>query len=91
MNTKIHWAANLHRAELVDGFEPLPEYQLELMLAPFVRYLGMTVIPYPFKYLHEYEHMYGLEDYIPESDEDDGSGEKAKQMSIFDFFGEETK
>lgn len=87
MNTGIHWAANLHRAELVDGFEPLPEYQLELMLAPFVRYLGMTVIPYPFKYLHEYEHMYGLEDYIPESDEDedDGSGEKVKQMSIYDF------
>ena len=89
MNSGIHWAANLHLAELADGMEPMPEYQLELMLAPFVRYLGMTVIPYPFKYLHEYEHMYGLEDYVPEADEDEGSGERNKQMSIFDFFGEE--
>ena len=85
MNTGIQWAANLHCAKIVDGIEPLPEYLLELMLAPFVRYLGMTVIPYPFKYLHEFEHMHGLEDHFPETDNDEGGGERIKQMTIFDF------
>ena len=85
MNTGIHWAANLHMAEPITDSGPLPEYQLELMLAPFVRYLGMTVVPYPFKYLHEYERMHGLEDYHPEVEEDEEGGERKGQMSIFDF------
>ncbi len=87
MGAGIQWAANLHSAKIVDGVEPLPEYMLELMLAPFVKYMGMTVIPYPFKYLREFENMHGLEDYHPENDENEGGGERVKQMTIFDFDG----
>ncbi len=93
MKTRIQWAANLHKAELRVGSEPLPKYQLELMLAPFVRLNRMTVTPYPFKYLHEYEHMHGLEDYVPdteaEPDNDNGGGEVNRQMLIEDFFSDE--
>ncbi len=86
MDTRINWAANLHKVEYAIGSEPLPRYQLELMLAPFVRYLGMTVIPYPFKYLHEYERMHGLEDFEQEPNEETGGAEDKGQMSLDDYF-----
>lgn len=86
MDRGIHWAANLHKAAVVDAIEPYPDYLLELMLAPFVRYMGMTVIPYPFKYLHEYERMNDMEEaWLESNDEQEGQKETYKQMSIFDF------
>ena len=86
MQTSINWAANLHCAMNVEAVEPLPDYLLELMLAPFVRFMGMTVVPYPFKYLHEYQKMNGMEDAYLDSDEDqEGAKERISQMTILDF------
>ncbi|MBE6518237.1 MAG: hypothetical protein E7Z70_01665 [Thermoplasmata archaeon] len=93
-NREINWACNLHKIKVVDSEDgiPVPEYMFNMMLVPFVRLHRGSVVPYPIKYLHEYERIQDIEDYSPDEDEEKTDSDLGIQQdktwvvkTLFDF------
>ena len=90
MESKIQWGAHVYEMRRLDGTGEPPAVLFDMLQVPFVRYKRMTTVPYPFKYLREYELMQGLErlqgvgpeDVEDEPEEDSGG---FTQMVLEDF------
>ena len=86
LNTVMHWSAGLLRIKRLEGNEDVPEVVFDMMLAPFVRLNRFTIIPYPFKYLHEFEQTKGLENYVPEEPNEEETGKDSEEQWTLDMF-----
>ena len=68
-------------------FSPDPPNIYQMMVVPFIRYKQLSILPYPFKYVREYENMNKLSD--DDKGEDDletaDPGEKNNQRTL-DFW-----
>ena len=82
----MHWSAGLLRIKRLEGNEDVPEVVFDMMLAPFVRLNRFTIIPYPFKYLHEFEQTKGLENYVPEEPNEEETGKDSEEQWTLDMF-----
>lgn len=69
LQTSVECAPNMNKIERIFGEDPIPKIIYQMMVVPFVRFKQLSVMPYPFKYIHEYEGMNGL------SDDPKGAGE----------------
>jgi len=86
INSTLHWCAGLMRIKRLEGTEKVPEAIFDMMLAPFVRLNRFTIVPYPFKYLHEYEKTMGLENYVPEEPSEEETGKDKENQWTLDMF-----
>lgn len=86
LNTVIHWSAGLLRIKTLEGREKIPEVIFDMMLAPFVRLKRFTIVPYPFKYLREFEQTKGLENYVPEEPSEEETGKDSEYQWTLDMF-----
>lgn len=89
IKTTLHWSAGLLRIKRLEGSENVPEVVFDMMLAPFVRLNRFTIVPYPFKYLREFEKTKGLEDYVSEDSSEEVTGEDDSEsqwtLDMFDL------
>ena len=83
----LHWSAGLLRIKRLEGREKVPEVVFDMMLAPFVRLNRFTILPYPFKYLREFEKTKGLENYVPEEPSEEETGRDRENQWTLDMFG----
>lgn len=87
IDTSLHWSAGLLRIKRLEGSEKVPEIVFDMMLAPFVRLNRFTIVPYPFKYLREFEKTKGLENYVPdEEEEEEDTGRDSEYQWTLDAF-----
>ena len=78
IKSSIHWATNVHRIAAVEGDERVPDSVFDMMFVPFVKRNQYTKLPFPFKFLHEFERIHSFEDiYL---DEEDGTEEDAESV-----------
>ena len=87
IDTVLHWSAGLLRIKRLEGTEKVPVAVFDMMLAPFVRLNRFTIVPYPFKYLREYEKTHGLENYVPEEPSEEETGKDSENQWTLDMFG----
>ena len=87
IDTVLHWSAGLLRIKRLEGRENVPEVIFDMMLAPFVRLNRFTIVPYPFKYLREFEKTRGLENFVPEDPSEDETGKDRENQWTLDMFG----
>ncbi len=87
IDTVLHWSAGLLRIKRLEGSEKVPEVVFDMMLAPFVRLNRFTIVPYPFKYLREYEKTFGLENFVPEDPSEEETGKDRENQWTLDTFG----
>lgn len=87
IDTVLHWSAGLLRIKRLEGRDKVPEVVFDMMLAPFVRLNRFTIIPYPFKYLREFEKTYGLENFVPEDPSEEETGKDRENQWTLDMFG----
>lgn len=55
-------APGMFKIERILGSDPVPSIIYQMMVVPFVRFKQLSVLPYPFKYIREYESMHRLSD-----------------------------
>ena len=87
IDTVLHWSAGLLRIKRLEGSENVPEVAFDMMLAPFVRLNRFTIVPYPFKYLREFEKTHGLENFVPEDPSEEETGKDKEYQWTLDTFG----
>ena len=87
IDTVLHWSAGLLRIKRLEGRDKVPEVVFDMMLAPFVRLNRFTIMPYPFKYLREFEKTYGLENFVPEDPSEEETGKDRENQWTLDMFG----
>lgn len=87
IDTVLHWSAGLLRIKRLEGSEKVPEIVFDMMLAPFVRLNRFTIVPYPFKYLREFEKTHGLENFVPEDPSEEETGKDRENQWTLDMFG----
>ncbi|WP_042705741.1 hypothetical protein [Methanomicrobium mobile] len=83
----LYWSAGLLKIKTLEGREKIPEVVFDMMLVPFVRLNRFTIVPYPFKYLREFEKTKGLENYIPEEPSEEETGKDSEHQWTLDEFG----
>lgn len=83
----LHWSAGLLRIKRLEGRENAPKVVFDMMLAPFVRLNRFTILPYPFKYLREFEKTKGLENYVPDEPSEEETGRDRENQWTLDMFG----
>ena len=86
IDTVLHWSAGLLRIKRLEGSEKVPEVVFDMMLAPFVRLNRFTIVPYPFKYLREFEKTHGLENFVPEEPSEEETGKDRENQWTLDMF-----
>lgn len=90
MESTIHWGSHVYEIRRIDGIGELPETFFDMLQVPFVRFKRLTMVPYPFKYLREYERMLGVEDmmrrYEGESEAEPQEPEEGVTQLILDDF-----
>ncbi|WP_400219779.1 hypothetical protein [Methanomethylophilus alvi] len=87
IDTVLHWSAGLLRIKRLEGSEKVPEVVFDMMLAPFVRLNRFTIVPYPFKYLREFEKTHDLENFVPEDPSEEETGKDRENQWTLDMFG----
>lgn len=86
IDSVLHWSAGLMRIKRLEGSERIHTSIFDMMLAPFVRLNRFTIVPYPFKYLREFEKTKGLENYVPEESNEEESGKDRENQWTLDMF-----
>ena len=86
IDTALHWSAGLLRIKRLEGRENVSKEVFDMMLAPFVRLNRFTIVPYPFKYLREFEKTKGLENYVPEDPSEEETGRDNEYQWTLDKF-----
>ena len=82
----LYWSAGLLKIKTLEGREKIPEVVFDMMLVPFVRLNRFTIVPYPFKYLREFEKTKGLENYVPEEPSEEETGKDSEYQWTLDKF-----
>ena len=89
IEANLYWSSKLLRIKSIEGRERIPQGIFDMMLAPFVRLKRLTIIPYPFKYLREFEQTHGLENFVPEDPDEEDTGKDGPDQWTLDAFVKE--